>query len=135
MAWLVLTGGAAADRAPCLRYEPQAVELTGRLVRRTHPGPPNYESVRQGDAPVTYWYLELDRPICVELAPEGDDTPAESGVRTVQIITDAYAKHRRLVGRRVKIAGTLMHAETGHHFTAVLIEAQRIEAAARARRR
>src|SRR6266545_7040763 len=35
----------------CLEYEPKLVSLSGVIVRETHPGPPNFESVANGDEP------------------------------------------------------------------------------------
>jgi hypothetical protein len=50
----------------CVSYEPSHVTLQGTLVRKTFPGPPNYESVKNGDKPQTSWILELQENICVD---------------------------------------------------------------------
>ncbi len=41
----------STPQSQCLSYEPNIVTLSGTLVRKTFPGPPNYESVKKGDKP------------------------------------------------------------------------------------
>jgi len=48
--------------AECMNYEPDAVSLTGKIIRKTFPGRPNYESIKAGDEPETYWILISDKP-------------------------------------------------------------------------
>jgi hypothetical protein len=43
--------GQSTSLSPCLSYEPAVVTLSGTLVRKTFPGPPNYKSVKKGDKP------------------------------------------------------------------------------------
>ena len=118
----------ASAKEPCLRYEPDVVELVGVVKRHTFPGPPNYESVTQGDAPERYWLLHLSQPLCVQPSDPGDKTQSpEPEVKSLQIIIRDYKRVRLPLGRRVRITGTLMHAVTGHHHTKVLIQASRIE--------
>ena len=115
--------GLAQAGQQCLSYEPATVSLRGRLLRRTFPGPPDYESVKRGDKPETYWILHLDAPVCVAASADND---AESGVTDLQLIlsTADYARFRKFVGRaiRVDVQGKLSHAVTGHHHTPVLLE-------------
>lgn len=65
-------GGTDGETA-CLAYGPSLVTLKGVLTRRTFPGPPNYESIRKGDRPETYWLIELAQPICVNADPKEPD--------------------------------------------------------------
>src|SRR5215813_15064234 len=55
----------------CLSYEPTVVKLRGTIISRTFPGPPNYESIREGDTPEAYWLLVLPRPACVKQGEPG----------------------------------------------------------------
>jgi hypothetical protein len=127
---LVAVGGKASAKEACLKYEPEIVKLVGVTTRHTFPGPPNYESVKNGDAPERYWFLRLPRPVCVQPSNTADDTQeVESGVKLLQIIIHDYGSVRPLLGRKVRITGTLMHAISGHHHTKVLINASHIEAA------
>jgi len=107
----------------CLSYDVAGAQLTGTISKKTFPGPPNYESVRRGDKPETYWILHLARPICTTA---GRDDDAESNVTGIQLILTPkqYALYRKFVGgrARVKVTGKLSHAITGHHHTQVLLE-------------
>jgi hypothetical protein len=107
----------------CLSYDTDSVKLTGTISRKTFPGPPNYESIRRGDKPETYWVLHLSSPICTTASVDDD---AESGVTDLQLILTQkqYALYKKFVGRkaRVTIKGKLSHAITGHHHTPVLLE-------------
>src|ERR1700737_3235859 len=99
----------------CLEYEPKVVSLSGTLARETHPGPPNYESIRRGDKPETIWILRLSKPICV---PGVDDISIREDNQTeVQLALEPeqFKKYRRLIGQRVVVTGKLFHAHTGHH--------------------
>jgi len=73
-AGLVAVGGTASAKEACLKYEPEIVKLVGVTTRHTFPGPPNYESVKKGDAPERYWLLRLPRPVCVRPSNLADDT-------------------------------------------------------------
>ncbi|HEV7376730.1 MAG TPA: DUF4431 domain-containing protein [Pyrinomonadaceae bacterium] len=107
----------------CLSYNVAGVQLTGTISRKTFPGPPNYESVRRGDKPETYWILHLARPICTTA---GVDNDAESNVTEIQLILTPkqYALYKKFVGARarVRVTGKLLHAISGHHHTQVLLE-------------
>jgi hypothetical protein len=113
----------------CARYEPASVTLCGTIARRTYPGPPNYESVEAGDRPEVCWVLVLPRSLCVA-GKEGDEVDvAEEDVREIQLVLDEeqYERYGGLVGKRACATGTLFHAITGHHFTAVLLTVKAIE--------
>lgn len=106
-----------------LSYEPAVVKLTGVIISKTYPGPPNYESIRGGDEPETYWLLALSHPICVNEKPSAFYEAAKN-VRRVQLVFSsekAYKTYRRLLGKRVTATGTLYGAHTGHHKTPVLL--------------
>jgi hypothetical protein len=107
----------------CLSYEPARVSLTGTISKKTFPGPPNYESIKRGDKPETYWVLHLEKPICTKASADND---AETGVADLQLILTRkqYALYRKLLGRRapLTVTGKLSHAITGHHHTPVLME-------------
>jgi hypothetical protein len=121
---------AQIDPAGCLSYEPAQVTLHGILVRRTFPGPPNYESVRKGDSAETYWFVKLDMPICVSQdRSEPDLNPAQKDIRRVQLVIepDAYKKYKTLLDKKVVVTGTLFGAHTGHHHTPVLLTVNTVQ--------
>ena len=115
---------------PCLKYEPEVVELVGIVKRTVFAGPPNYESVARGDAAEWYWVLHLKNSICVASELADRVNTGETRVRNLQLIfsdVSDYAKHRSLLGRRVIVTGNLRHAETGHHHTRVMLVVKRIK--------
>lgn len=112
----------------CLSYEPKEVKLRGTIIRRTFPGRPNYESVRHGDEPETYWILRMKRAICVNTSA---DWERERHVSDLQLVfmkgVSQYKLYRRMLGRRVVVSGTLYHGNTGHHHTKVLVTVKAIK--------
>jgi Domain of unknown function (DUF4431) len=112
---------ASAQKQPCLNYAPEVVQLIGTISKKTFPGPPNYESIRKGDKPETYWVLKLPDTVCTEASGDND---AENSVTDLQLILTQkqYTLYRKFLGRRVNVAGKLSHAQTGHHHTPVLME-------------
>jgi hypothetical protein len=100
------------------------VKIAGTLVRRTFAGPPNYESVRHGDAPETYWLVQLSEPACIiGDSTERDLNQAHANIREIQLVVDkdVYQSKKRLVGQKVLATGTLFGAISGHHHTPVLL--------------
>lgn len=112
---------ASAQRQECLAYDPEVVQLIGTINRLTFPGPPNYESIRQGDKPETYWVLHLPDFVCTQPSADND---GEYKVTDLQLILTRkqYALYRKFLGRRVNVTGKISHAITGHHHTPVLME-------------
>jgi hypothetical protein len=111
--------------AECFNYEPDLTTLTGKIIRKTFPGPPNYESIKDGDEPETYWILVLDKPFCVN-GKKGDIAYSlETKIEQVQLVfmaaSDEYKKYKNLVGENVIVRGQLFPMQTGHHHTNVLI--------------
>src|SRR3989442_811672 len=93
----------------CYHYRPATVSLTGRLIRRTLPGPPNYQSIARGDRPQVVDLLILETPICT--IPDYMDSPntdAFQGQDTIQVrrAESTWRDAGRLTGRRVVVAGT-----------------------------
>ena len=112
---------ASAQRQECLGYDPEVVQLIGTINKQTFPGPPNYESIRNGDKPETYWVLHLPDTVCTQPSADND---GEYKVTDLQLILTRkqYALYRKFLGRRVNVTGKLSHAITGHHHTPVLME-------------
>jgi hypothetical protein len=115
----------------CYHYRPASVSLTGRLIQRTLPGPPNYQSVARGDRPQVVDLLILDAPICT-LADYKDspNTDPFQGQDTIHVRrTEAtWRDVRRLTGRRVVVTGTLAEWALGSDRTPVVIDPTGIRA-------
>ncbi len=109
---------------PCVSFEPATVELSGKLVRRVFPGPPNYEDVKKGDAAEQGFYLELEKPICAS----GGKWPEHGTVTSarIQLVLDdaGYDRLRPSLNRRVKVKGSLFPSLTGHHHAPLLLDAR-----------
>ena len=119
-----------------LTYEPTKVELTGTLDLQTFPGPPNYESIQEGDEIERHFYLKLDAP--VDVMPRGehptvDNPEEEKNIKVMQLAIDAeddtlWARFRRAgKGAHVKIRGSLFRRFTGHHHSRVLLGVNEME--------
>jgi hypothetical protein len=130
---LVLTNSSVSQTKPqseCLSYEPSVVTLSGTLVRKTFPGPPNYESVKKGDRPETSWFLDLPESVCVnESKTEPDLNPKQSGIHEIQLVLkpEQYQQHKGMVGMKVLATGTLFGEHTGHHHTPVLLTVRTLD--------
>jgi hypothetical protein len=115
----------------CHHYAPAVVTLTGRLIQRTLPGPPNYQSIARGDRPQLVDLLVLDAPLCT--IPDYKDSPntdAFQGQDTVQVrrATATWNDVRRLTGKRVSVVGTLSEWALGQDHTPVLIDPTSVRA-------
>jgi len=109
----------------CYHYRPASVSLTGRLIQRRLPGPPNYESIARGDRPQVVDFLILDAPICT--IPDYKDSPntdAFQGQDTIQVrrAESTWRDVRRLTGSRVVVTGTLSEWALGPDRTPVVID-------------
>jgi hypothetical protein len=122
--------GQSTSLSPCLSYEPAVVTLSGTLVRKTFPGPPNYKSVKKGDKPETSWFLDLPESVCVnEDKTEPDLNPKQSGIHEIQLVLqpEQYQRHKGMVGRQVLATGTLFGEHTGHYHSPVLLTVRTLD--------
>jgi hypothetical protein len=111
-----------------LQYEPNVVQISGTIYRRTFPGPPNYENVSSGDSPETYWFLKLPGPACVLADSTNELSEAETNVTRIQLVLNGeqYSEFKNVLGKKASVSGTLFHAITGHHHTKVLLRVESI---------
>lgn len=111
-----------AAQAGCLHYEPTKVVIRGTLIRQTYPGPPNFESVANGDAPETGYYLKLAKALCTEARPD-EEASSYTNQRLIQLALspEQYAQMKPRLGQTVHVRGTLFESMTGHHHTSVLM--------------
>jgi hypothetical protein len=114
----------------CLSYESATVTLKGEISRKTFAGRSNYESIKEGDEPETYWILHLTKPNCVngdKSMPNGESS--ENNVSDIQLVLDVeqYTQYKDLLGKQVIVSGKLFHAISGHHHTNVLLKVAEIK--------
>ena len=131
---LLLVAGAPIQsqrRDSCYHYKPAAVVLTGRLIQRTLPGPPNYESIARGDRRDVVYLLILDAPICT-IADYRDSPNTDSfrGQDTIHVrkTEPTWPDVRRLTGHRVSVQGTLSEWGLGSDRTPVVIDPTAVKA-------
>jgi hypothetical protein len=116
----------AAPNEECLPYAPARVTLSGTLISKTFPGPPNFRSIEKGDEPETFWILALEQPICTTAS--GDfSNPACEGVSTLQLLFSNGDS--LLLNRKVRATGSLFSATTAHHHTRVMLQIASMEPA------
>ncbi|MCW2389245.1 hypothetical protein M2333_002291 [Sphingobium sp. B11D3B] len=97
------------------------VTVAGKLTLQSFPGPPNYESVAQGDAEEQVFILELPRRICLE---DGEFADGSERFDRVQVHAMEPALLRALqhaVGQDVTVAGRAVGAHTGHHHAPMVV--------------
>ena len=125
--WLISLLAIGPVAAQCLEYEPKVVSLSGTVAQETHPGPPNYESVANGDEPETIWVLKLKAPVCVLAANETN--VRENSQIEIQLVLDQgqYNKYRGLLGQSVTVTGKLFHGHTCHHHKQLLLRTSEIK--------
>lgn len=113
---LMPTAASIAD--PCLEYG--TVSLRGTMVRQTYAGPPDYESITQGDQPRVIWVLQLERWLCV--ADSNYRYPKEHNEHEVEIAltADQYTQYQHLLGAKVIATGQLLHGGANYQKRLVL---------------
>jgi hypothetical protein len=87
--------------------------LSGHLVNRVFPGPPDFEDVTRGDVPVTRWYLQLAAPACFS---------EHRYITQFQLVLgpEEVARYRKFLGKEIEVTGTLAEA-SGAHRTALVM--------------
>jgi hypothetical protein len=110
-AWALLAGCTA--EAACVPYGPAS--LTGRVVRQTYAGPPDYESTTRGDRPIVYYVLQLDYTLCV-----ADSSVVGRGIRELQLEWSA-GDPATLLGRKVTVTGELIRGGARHDKRDVIV--------------
>ena len=115
---IFLTGIVCAET---LKYEPETVRLVGTLI--------SSKGMTPDENAVLFPAIKLNIPVRVEADPKEELNQTEENVSIIQLILNEkqmedYKNHK---GQLVTIIGKLLHAVTGHHYTKVLIDVEKIE--------
>ncbi len=119
-----------------LHYDPETVELSGKIEQQAFPGSPNYESIPEGDQVEKGWYLRLDRPIDVVETKNDAPSPSSETERNVKIMHLAWGENPGLRSKikdvtkskcEVHLKGHLFHRWSGHHHSRVLMWVDTLE--------
>jgi hypothetical protein len=100
--------------------------VTGKLSVQSFAGPPNYESIDNGDAEESALILELPRRMC---ASDGEFIDGMTAFDRVHVSSDVPALLNVLnaaKGRRVTIRGEAFGAHTGHHRARLVLFAEEV---------
>ncbi len=118
---------AARSRCSVAMLSPRKV--SGVIVPLCAYGPPNFGADPGADAKEQVYFLLLDEPIA-ELSPNGPLDACYSHVTMLQLspATDSVQRRpRELVGQHVSLSVTeFFAAETGHHYSRVLLQYDRV---------
>jgi len=121
-----------AARAECAPEDGE-INVVGTVARVTFAGPPNYESIADGDKPETYWILTTSQSIviCAVGAEKSGGTATNAGQQRLQLVLDdkQYKLYGSLLNQRVSLTGKVWSAQTGHHHTGVLVTVEDMRAA------
>lgn len=102
------------------------VTLSGKLLLQSSAGPPNYESVAQGDVEEKIFILKLSRGICFE---DGEFADGSERFDRIHVSTMEPGLSRILeqaIGEEVVIAGHAVGAHTAHHRAPVVLFAKTV---------
>jgi hypothetical protein len=116
----------AAQAEQCLSYS-GAVEIVGKLSRHTFAEQPGYESIANGDAAATYFFVSPIKSLCVVEGIADDNEPSENNITRVQLVfptgtsVNSFNSLRPLLGNNIKCVGNLFHSISGHHHSPVLL--------------
>lgn len=112
-----------------LQYEPSVVCLTGEVSVEQRFGPPNYGETPDIDERVDVPILHTVQPFAVRGDPSSEtNTESFSGLDSVQLVfLHDLDKARSFDGRKVTVHGSLSTAESGHHFTNVILIVTRVD--------
>lgn len=118
---LLFTGNAFSvsaqtkKNAKCLVYEPEIVNLSGKLIRKIF--------VNASEQKETVWLVKLESPNCVASDAGNEFNSAFNKITEVQLVfnNEQLRKSKNLVNQKVFVTGTLFAGHTQHHFTDVLL--------------
>jgi hypothetical protein len=108
------------------------VELTGTISREAFPGPPNYESIYEGDEPRTYWILSTDKKYYGEAksVESGEPYRMDGSLDRFHLLMtrEQYEEYRSLLTKKVRVKGMAVTGHTVHHKTKLLISVSNMSA-------
>jgi hypothetical protein len=115
---------------------PLLVTLQGSLQLKLYPGPPNYESIENGDYPERCWMLQMDsksfdvasHTLVLEPALSMMDIMSVSNSSEVQLGLETHMREfcKSHINQKVTIQGYLSHAILAHHYAPFLMSVQSI---------
>lgn len=96
----------------------------GTVSTELHYGPPGYGEDEVNDSKVYPYFLILDEP--VNLTTEDGISTTVNNVEKIQLTTTQNINLDDYKDSEVEISGELFEANTGHHYTDILIDVKKI---------
>src|SRR3954452_16423881 len=117
-----------------LHYGAPPVRLEGKCDLDVMAGPPNWESIRDGDRPITIIILRLYSPVQVRGEKvKYSFNEAVADINEIQLATTNSKLRKKLLSikknQRIQVDGTLYHSWTSHQLLPLLMEITAIEQA------
>ncbi|GAB4147448.1 MAG: hypothetical protein Fur0041_21450 [Bacteroidia bacterium] len=111
-----------------VHYEPEVVTLEGLIEENTGFSVPAYGEDLKSDARETYFVIVLQEPLdVIGSTDKGKEfNTTERGLMRIQLDGDKKML-KPLLNKKVKLMGTIFHAQTSHHHTNVLLDVKTAE--------
>ena len=95
--------------------------LQGKLITSTAD-----PAVTDDERPHQFPALQLSKPIAILCPPMETDCQPEMGVTLLHLVLQEseMKQFKAFKGKMAKVKGTLFHADSGHHYTSVLLEVE-----------
>ncbi|WP_174873980.1 hypothetical protein [Vogesella oryzae] len=116
-----------AAKKPCEDYQRPLPPLTGVIKEKFYPGPPNFNSIADGDARLSAWLFYPDKKSCV-LDYHGIEASDVDPIKSAQLIVPEKLEKLvgRMTGKRVMIIGQFEPANNGNFIAPVGLVIERI---------
>jgi len=112
-------------------YEPAISVISGTLTKKMFYGVPNYGETPEKDEKVWVYILKPDFPVNVYgyIDQQNDETADKNVTNITEIQVYSTAKKidfKNYLNKKIKLQGVFQSAQTGHHYTKVLMEVKKI---------
>lgn len=118
------------DSQPRELLDGQIVTLCGKVKEEVFAGPPNYESINNGDRPQFYWILYVNKPIAiVGRCLETQEIHENGSTCCFQLALEYnfYDSRNDILDKVVMVEGQVFLGHAGHHKTKALIDVVKIK--------
>ncbi len=105
------------------------ITLTGRLKEGTYVGPPNFESIENGDKLMSYYYLETDKSMCAFTNQSFDGISLEK-IKPQRyfhlVIMDKYPNLVKQLNKKITVTAVPYTRHTAYHQTPLLLTVKKL---------
>lgn len=119
---LASTGSGLFSGEDPLPLEPERVRIVGLLSEELRFGPPGYGETPKEDVRTMIPMLVLSSPVSVSAEGGGDRDVVE--IEKIQLLLPKGIEGDKYVGETVEVGGVLFYAESGQHYTPVVMSVE-----------